>query len=109
MEKCQFSCYTVVADASLVEEYSVHCITRLFSLFYMICLVYSMISVSVSMKRHTRRKVVWLAVLGLAVQFLLCEFVKQTLVEIFVSDLRGTLSVLIKVRVTRSTVTVHRY
>lgn len=39
MEKSQFYCYTVVAEASLVEEYSVHCITRLFSLFCTIYLV----------------------------------------------------------------------
>lgn len=70
--------------------------------------LYSVISVAGSMKSHTRWEVIWLAALSLAVQFLLCEFVKQTLVEIFVFDPRGALSVLIKVRVTWNTVTVHR-
>ncbi len=108
MEKSQFSCYTVLADASLVEEYSVHCITRLFSLFYMICLVYPMISVAESMKRHTRWKVIWLAVLGLAVQLSpvwvcladpgwdLCTWPER---NALCPD---------QVRVTRSTITVHR-
>lgn len=46
-------CYTVLADTSLIEEYSAHCITRQFSLFYILLFsvmtFYSVISVAGSM------------------------------------------------------------